>query len=290
MQLARDPIPLPPPRPEHSHKGTFGTVIVIGGSQTMIGAPALCARAALRCGAGLVKVACPAEVLPFVLTVEPGATGIALGGEPSDMLALIERADPDRRAVLAVGPGLGQDPRLGELIHLLRAGTRPIVLDADGLNLLARQLTDPSDRVEPKAPLVLTPHPGEYKRLAKTLNIQLDPTDPAERVEAATLLAKRLSAVVLLKGHHTIIAHAGHYAINPSGNAALATAGSGDVLTGAIASLIAQGMDAFNAARLGAYVHGLAADQWASQHGLRGLRAIELADWLPAAFAMLPSR
>lgn len=103
------------------------------------------------------------------------------------------------------------------------------------------------------------------------------------------MLAKKLNAVVLLKGQHTVITQPGQYAVNPTGNPALATAGSGDVLTGTIASLVAQGMDGFNAARLGAYMHGHAADLWSKQHGSRGLLANELADWLPKAFSQLRS-
>lgn len=284
-----DYIPQIPPRPASAHKGTFGTVIVVGGSETMIGAPALCARAAFRAGAGLVKIACPHAILPHALTIEPGATGIALSGEPADALAQIDRADPRKRAVLAIGPGMGLDERSGELVTALLRGNRPVVLDADGISLLASQLDEDPAAIYTHAPLVVTPHPGEFNHLADVLGISADPTDSAQRVKAATVLAHELNAVVLLKGQNTVIAEPDQFAINVSGNAALATAGSGDVLTGMVASLIAQGMDVFNAARLGAYVHGLAGDRWAQQHGLRGLRAIELTDWLPAAFGSLPS-
>lgn len=288
----QSPIPSPPPRPVEAHKGTFGTVIVVGGCATMIGAPAICARAALRTGVGLVKAACPAEVLPHVLTIEPSATGIALGGDLGDALAQIDLADPDKKAVLAVGPGLGQDAERGELVIALLAGERPVVLDADGLNLLAKHLqkqgADAFSGSRPPSPRVLTPHPGEYRRLAAALGIDADPTgSDAERGRAATLVSQRLGCVVLLKGKRTVIADGARTAFNTTGNPALATAGSGDVLTGVIASLLAQGMTPFDAARLAAHAHGLAADQWADQHGTRGLRAMELADRLPAALAEL---
>lgn len=275
-----------PARPADAHKGTFGTVIVIGGSDTMIGAPALCARAALRAGVGLVKVACPPSILPHILTIEPSATGIAIGREPEDALAQIELADPEKKAVLAVGPGLGQDNVRGELVQSLLRGERPIVLDADGLNLLTKGLKHQADLAEITAPLVLTPHPGEYRRLAEALGIEANPIDPNLRVSASAELACALQSVVVLKGQHTVIADPNCYAINRTGNPALATAGSGDVLTGTIAALIAQGMLPFDASRLGAHVHGKAADQWAEQYGDRGLRAIELADQLPQAFSM----
>jgi len=278
-------IPAPPSRPEHAHKGTFGTVIVIGGCETMIGAPALCARAALRCGAGLVKIACPPTIVPHVLTIEPSATGIELPHEPSEAIAQIEQADPNHKAVLAVGPGLGADAARGELVEALLAGSRPIVLDADGLNLLAKRIKQEKTAPRIAAPLVLTPHPGEYRRLAEALEIDADPIVPDERNHAAAKLAKKLNAVVVLKGHRTVIADADGFALNPTGNPALSTAGTGDVLTGTIASLLAQGMAPFDAAQLGAYMHGKAADQWAQQHGTRGLRATELADQLPGAFS-----
>lgn len=277
--------PAAPTRPADAHKGTFGTVIIIGGSDTMIGAPALCARAALRSGVGLVKVACPPAILPYVLTIEPSATGIAMGNEPVDVIAQLDQADPQRKAVLAVGPGLGQSSVRGELVEALLDGPRAIVLDADGLNLLAKNRLALQSVPTRTAPLILTPHPGEYRRLADALKIHADPTDPKQRVEAASQLAQKLKAVVVLKGQHSIIADGQRYATNTTGNPALATAGSGDVLTGLIASLLAQGMAPFDAAQLAAYLHGLAADQWANQHGTRGLRAIELADMLPQSFS-----
>jgi len=277
-------IPPPPPRPDDAHKGTFGTVLVVGGNDAMIGAPALCARSALRAGVGLVKVACPPDVLPFVLTIEPSATGIAIGDEPCDALAQIDIADAEHKAVLAVGPGLGQSSVRGELIEALLASDRPTVLDADGLNLLAKRPGAQAAARSRTAPLVLTPHPGEYRRLASALGLNADPVgDDAARGEAASLLAQQLNAIAILKGNRSAISDGTRTAFNTTGNPALATAGSGDVLTGLIASLIAQGMDAFDAARLGAHAHGLAADLWAKQHGHRGLRAIELADQLPKA-------
>jgi NAD(P)H-hydrate epimerase len=292
-------IPPPPARPDDGHKGTFGTVIVVGGCATMLGAPALCARAAFRGGAGLVKLATSADVLPFALTVEPGATGVALPGDADACCAAIDAADPDGRAVLAVGPGLGQGDRQRGLVVRLLAGPRPVVLDADGLNALAATLCDKDQiRIAPQADTparILTPHPGEFRRLARPLGISLDPTDPSQRPDAATSLAASLSAagvgcgnaVVLLKGQRTVIADGRRTAVNTTGNPALATAGSGDVLTGLIAALLAQGMDAFDAAVLAAHVHGRAADAWAKPHGPSGLRAQDLADALPDALHTL---
>ena len=273
-------LPSPPARPVDAHKGTFGTVIVVGGSATMIGAPAICAGAALRSGAGLVKVATEPAILPWALTIEPGATGVRLEGDVDRRLSALDEADPQRRAVLAVGPGMGQSEAAGDLVMAMLRGHRPIVLDADGLNLLARHR---SPRPASGAPLVMTPHPGEFARLAEPLGIRDSATDPAQRPAAAARLAELNHAVVLLKGHGTVVSDGASVYTNTTGNPALATAGSGDVLTGVVAALMAQGMDAFDAACLGAHVHGLAADHWAQRHGRAGLSALELARELPDA-------
>ena len=273
-------IPDPPARPKDAHKGTFGTVIVVGGSATMIGAPALCARAALRSGVGLVKIATSPDVLAHALSIEPGATGVLLTGGADHWRQAIDRADPDGKAVLAVGPGMGLAEGGGQKVLSLLRGDRPIVLDADGLNLLAR-----TGRPRPRgeAPLVLTPHPGEFARLAEPFGITESPTDTDTRPRAAAKLADIHHAVVLLKGRHTVVTDGKQLFINQTGNPALATAGSGDVITGLIASLIAQHMPPFDAARLAAHLHGRAADQWAQHHAPLGLRAQDLADLLPDA-------
>lgn len=288
---APDPIDRPPPppaRPAESHKGTFGTVIVVGGSPAMIGAPAICAAAALRTGAGLVKLATPPTILPPALTIEPGATGILLEGSLEDELAAIDQADPSQTGVLALGPGLGTSEAAGARVHALLQGPRPVVLDADGLNLLAT-LDAPRPRSEPDAApeLVMTPHPGEFERLARPLEITHSPTALDQRPAAAVELARAHRAVVLLKGRHTLVTDGERLFRNATGNPALATAGSGDVLTGIIASLIAQGMPPFDAACLGAHVHGLAADRWAHRHGPAGLAALELTRELPDALQAL---
>ena len=274
-----DDPPSPPQRPEDGHKGTFGTVIVVGGSATMIGAPAICARATFRAGAGLVKVAGSSQVLTHAIVIEPGATGVLLeqGVGMAAHLAAIDAADPEAKAVLAVGPGLGQAAESAELVLGLLGGSRAVVLDADGLNLLAAS----QERLEGGV-TVLTPHVGEFRRLAAPMGITADPTLTAERPAAAVALARAHEAVVVLKGRHTIVSDGDRVYTNASGNAALATAGTGDVLTGVIASLIGQGMEAFDAAALGVSMHGLAAERWVQSHGPCGLLARELADELPA--------
>jgi NAD(P)H-hydrate epimerase len=270
--------PTPPPRPVDGHKGTFGTVIVVGGSATMIGAPAIAASAALRSGAGLVKLAAPGPVLPFAITIEPSATGIILDGDDPTP---IDEADPGASAVLAIGPGLGSGR--DDLLRNLLASRRRVVLDADGLNTLAR-FGEPARR---DAALILTPHPGEFKRLAEPLGIAASPTDPDQRPDAAAALAQSHGAIVVLKGARTVVSDAKRCFVNNTGNVAMATAGSGDVLTGCVAALLAAGMDPFEAACLGVHAHGLAGDRWAQQHGPAGLKADALADQLVAAFAQL---
>jgi len=273
-----------PARDPGGHKGTFGTVIVVGGSTGMIGAPALTATAALRSGAGLVKLACPEVVLPHAVMIQPGATGIALGEDPMANLEALEAADPQQTAVLAVGPGLGHDPMAALMLHRLLRGPRAVVLDADGLNLWAASgsVSRPTDAAV--CELVLTPHPGEYCRLAAAAELEHDPVDPPQRPVAARALARACRASVVLKGHQSVVSDGERVYVNHTGNVAMATAGSGDVLTGCLAALLAQGMSGFDAAVLATHRHGLAGDLWAGQHGPRGLLAQELADLLPAAF------
>ncbi len=276
-------LPAAPDRPRDAHKGTFGTVIVVGGCDTMMGAPALAASAALRGGGGLCKIATVREALPTTLGIEPGATGILIGDDLETNLALLDQADRDRRAVLAVGPGLGGSDSSAELVDALLAGERAVVLDADGLNRLAatgKRL----DRDDAAPPLILTPHPGEFARLAAATGIEASATDPDGRPIAASELATCHRAVVVLKGQATVVSDGVRYYINTTGNPVMATAGSGDVLTGLIAALVAQGVNAFDAAVLGVYLHGLAGDRWAVAHGSSGMKASELADGLPAAF------
>lgn len=307
-----DPLPKLPPRDPRGHKGTFGTVCVLGGQvappRVMIGSVAFAANAALRSGAGLAVIAAPAPILPAVLTIAPGATGLALPVDddqtlcPSGVAEMLDaHLGPDE--CLAVGPGLGAGSAQQQIIARLVANEdRPLVIDADGLNALAA-LRD--FHADVKAPAVLTPHPGEFRRLAERLGIDADPVDPAARPEAAAELARRMGCVVVLKGPGTVVSDGQRTTINETGNAALATAGTGDVLTGLIAGLIAQffvphrpgaratrtrvsgDLGLHDCARLGVHLHGLAADRWAERHDGVGLVAGELVDLIPEAMARL---
>jgi NAD(P)H-hydrate epimerase len=195
-------------------------------------------------------------------------------------MAALDEADRERRAIVAVGPGIGKGKAAGALVGRLLRGKRTMVLDADGLNLLA---ATGKPRPGGGPAVVMTPHPGEFSRLAEPLGIRPSATDPASRPAAAEKLALAHRAVVVLKGEHTVVCDGEKTYVNSTGNPALATAGSGDVLTGLIAALLAQHMTPFDAAVLGVYLHGLAGDLWSREAGPSGLRAVDLADLLPKA-------
>ncbi|NDY96936.1 NAD(P)H-hydrate dehydratase [Wenzhouxiangella limi] len=260
---------LPPRRPD-THKGDLGHVLVIGGDAGMAGAPVLAGQAALRTGSGLVSLATRAEHVGLAPSVQPEL--MAHGVETLDALdALIERAD-----ALALGPGLGQGEWSRSLWQRALIGDQPRVVDADALNLLA---ADDGPIACPGA--VLTPHPGEAARLLEVSAAKVQ----SDRFAAARALAERFSAVVVLKGHGTLIAEpGGAVAVCPYGNPAMASAGMGDALTGIIASLLGQGCKPFDAACCGVLAHALAGDAAAS--GRRQIVAGDLidrlADILPA--------
>jgi NAD(P)H-hydrate epimerase len=272
------------PRDPDTHKGSYGRVLVVGGAPGMAGAAALAARAALRGGAGLVTVAAPETVAAIVagLTAETlvrphpsNADGGLAAGALAGIRALAEDAD-----VLAVGPGIGTSEEARRLVRELVTGAEvPVVLDADGLNAFAGH-ADALRDVGP--PCVLTPHPGEAGRLLACSTAQVQ----ADRLAAARVLAEQTGAVVVLKGYRSLVCSpTGRLAVNPTGNPGMATGGAGDVLTGLIAALIAQGLDAVAAARLGTFLHGEAGDVAALQVGEISLIASDIIDALPAAFA-----
>ena len=289
-----------PPLPSRNpigHKGTFGTACIIGGCcagpTRMVGAPALSARGALRAGCGLARIFAPAPICADILALAPSATGHAIGtdliGETTITESLAAAEQALRVAtVIAIGPGLGRGAGpAAALARLLEQSELPLVIDADALSILAA-FHDPAQSF--RTPAVLTPHPGEFRRLAEALGLDADPINPAERPAAAQALAAKLNCVVVLKGAGTIIADRERAFTNTTGNAALATGGTGDVLTGLIAGLIAQAptADLLDNARLAVHIHGLAADLWVKRNGsTSGLLAAELADLIPAAMQSL---
>ncbi len=292
-------LPTLPPRPLDGHKGTFGTVAIIGGccsgSKHMIGAPALAALGALRAGAGLARLVMPAPILSAGVTLAPSATGVALAVDPitSDLDTPGAVAEVDRQAstaaCVAIGPGLGAgEAARAMVLRAVQQEEASMVVDADALNALAEI---PELWRDFRARAVLTPHPGEYRRLAQALKITHDPTREDSRQSAAAALAQRLGAVVVLKGAGTVVSDGQKTWRCGRGHACLATAGTGDVLTGVIAGLIAQHagvMPLYDAARLGVEAHARAGEAWArSHHASAGLLAEELAGLVPGSLEEL---
>ncbi len=271
-----------PTRATDGHKGSFGHLLVVAGSPGKTGAAALAGNCAARSGCGLVTVATPAAVHDIIEVKLTEAMSCPLADQDG-LLSFAARPQLEAllsgRQAVAVGPGLGQSAELARLLGWLIGHVRvPLVIDADGLNLLAGQLEllQQPDR----APLVLTPHPGEMSRLCGLSVAEIE----ANRFECAAAFAAQYNVVLLLKGARTVIAAAdGRVDINTTGNDGLAAGGSGDVLTGLIGGLLAQGMDAFAAASLGAWLHGRAAELIAETSGTAGMIATDLISHLPVA-------
>lgn len=283
-------LPPLPTRDPLGHKGTFGTVGVLGGSaqrpRIMVGGPAFAALGALRAGAGLAVIAAPQSLVPSILTVCPSAIGLALPEAADGSLlpsACAEILDDVRGgfAAFVIGPGLGLNVAAAQIVVRLCAVTeRPLVIDADALSALASLDDFAADL---RAPCVLTPHPGEFRRMADALGIDADAVDPAKRAQSAERLAQRLGCVVVLKGARTIVTDGHQTHESEIVCDALATAGTGDVLAGVIAGLIAQHHDPLDAQRglslhacavHGVEVHGRAA----LRMGGPGILAAELAE------------
>jgi ADP-dependent NAD(P)H-hydrate dehydratase len=292
IDITDERLPVLSPRRADSHKGDYGRVLIIGGSRGMAGAPALMGMAALRSGAGLVTVATPLSVQATVAAFSPCYMTLPLVEDDygiADLANIVDLAAArDRFDVWAVGPGLGQTADVAELVsQLYRDVPRPMVVDADGLNALASALKrNPQLLNNPAGPRILTPHPGEFARLAG-----VKPADAAsERAEQAAEVCRRDASgktVVALKGHETVVCDGARFAVNRTGNPGMATGGTGDCLTGVIAALAGQKLDVWSAARLGVHVHGLAGDFAAKNLGEVSLIASDLLTYLPHAFKSL---
>ena len=286
-----------PERPLGGHKGSFGRVLVVGGSPNYLGAPALAARAAGRAGAGLVTVAAPASLTPSIAALCAEATHLPLhhkgnaghlGPQAADELLLAPRHD-----AMLIGPGMGHSSSTAAFLQTVLFGRderqddapTPLVLDADALNILAavpgwwRRLSSP-------ASTVLTPHPGEMSRLTGLSTEEVQ----ADRLGITQARAKEWGVVVVLKGAFTVVADPqGPVAISPIALASLASAGTGDVLSGLLAGLLAQGVDTFEAACAAVYLHGLAGALASREKGddRAGLLAGDVAERVPAAMGMV---
>jgi ADP-dependent NAD(P)H-hydrate dehydratase len=282
-------LPKLPTRPADAHKGTCGRVLIVAGSRGMSGAAALAGLGALRGGAGLVFVAVPEGIAPTVASIEPSYLTIPLPDDSDGRLGISARSAIAEAAAksdaVAIGPGCGQSEELSELIRWLYVNVEvSMVVDADGLNALSKNLETLHERIqstEVTADRILTPHPGEFARLSPTGSLQ----SQADREDAATRFSRDNRVVLLLKGHRTVIADGQMLAVNETGNSGMATGGTGDVLTGLITALLGQGLPAFEAAQLGAHLHGLAGNLAAAELSQPGLIASDLPRFLPKAWA-----
>jgi hydroxyethylthiazole kinase-like uncharacterized protein yjeF len=262
-------------RNKNSHKGDYGKVGIIGGCDNMSGALILAARAALRSGAGLVTCVIPKVILGRVGSLVVEATYITCKDRDGYIILDKETLDNviEKSNVLGFGVGIGRTEEIkNALVYIIEHCTKPIVIDADGLNALA-EVKDCLKRSKGK--IILTPHCGEMARLLNG-DINIIKEDP---LKVAKNFAKEYNCILLLKGSNTIVTDGDKVYINKTGNPGMASGGSGDVLTGIISSLIGQGYDEFDAAALGAYLHGIAGDNAYRKYGY-GLTAGDIIDFL----------
>lgn len=263
-----------PDRKQDAHKGDFGKILLICGSRGYTGAAALAAMGALRSGAGLVYLGVPESIytIEAVKLTEPVVFPLPEreGKLSADAVEPVLDMIPKMNAVL-IGPGLGQlEGTMAVLEAVLRSAECPVVIDADGINLLAWHKDILRERA---APSILTPHMGEFQRLGGNAN--------TDRVQTAADMAKDLCSVIVLKGHRTVITDGTACYINPTGNPGMAVGGSGDVLAGVITSLLGQGLSAMEAAACGVWLHGAAGDICAAEIGQYGMLPTDMLDALP---------
>ena len=262
-----------PQRPITAHKGQVGRVLLICGSMGFTGAATLCAMGALRSGAGLVYVGVPKSIYPIVagklneaivfpLPQYKGSLSVFAGKELKKRF--------DKIDCVVIGPGLGKSKGVLKAVKtVLKSYEGPVVLDADGINLLSGNMDIMRGRT---GPLVLTPHEGEFSRICNATG---------SRTERAVALAKALSAVVILKGHNSVITDGSTTYINPTGNPGMAVGGSGDVLSGIVGTFLAQNIPPVQAAACAAWVHGKAGDICADEIGVRGMLPTDMVNVLP---------
>ena len=268
-------------RANDSHKGTFGHVVIFAGSRGHLGAGYLSSMAALRSGCGLATYCLPQAAF---VRFEAGYSEIMCETIPDGGSASFSSAGLARsielvkdKSVVAIGPAIGTEKETREFVNeFVRAIELPLVIDADGLNVLDLKIVRSK-----RTPVVLTPHPGEMSRLMSISTSEVQ----SNRIAVSSKLSKDCGAIVVLKGHDTVIAFPdGRCSINPTGNAGMATAGMGDALTGVISSFIAQGIDIEQAVIGGVYIHGLAGDIAAGEHTQRALITTDVIKCLEKAF------
>ena len=278
-------IPRLKPRAADSNKGTFGKVLVVAGSRGMSGAAVLAGTAALRGGAGLVQLAVPEAIADIVASAQPCYMTAPLPSGPEGRLR--REDEPELRRLwksadaVVVGPGLGQNEDIADiLLSMIASVGCPLLLDADALNVISAHPALLDRLAQPHDDIVLTPHPGEFARLT---GLDLE-TIQADRRGHAVAFARKYGVVLVLKGAGTIVTDGRRVYVNATGNPGMATGGTGDVLSGLLGALVAQGMGVFDAAVLGVYLHGLAGDMARDRVGEVSLIATDLIDHLPQAF------
>ncbi|NLP46036.1 MAG: NAD(P)H-hydrate dehydratase [Epulopiscium sp.] len=273
-------------RREDSHKGDYGRVLIIGGSRGMTGAPYLASQSALRTGSGLVytmvpqsleTIMCIKLIEAIVKPIEDKGKGHFISESLNTIVKEIENMD-----ALAIGPGMGVDTERIELIgEVIKSSEVPMVIDADGINCISYNV---AMLLKKKRSIIITPHPGEMGRLMKKNIHEIQ----ENREYYARYAAEKYNIFVVLKGHKTIVASPqGQLYINNTGNPGMATAGSGDVLTGIITSLLGQGVNPFEAAKLGVYLHGMAGDLSRDKKGEYGIIATDIVKNIPYSIKIL---
>lgn len=286
-----DAVALLPKRPKNSHKGTFGHVLLIAGSKGKTGAALMAARSCLRSGAGLVTIGMPESLVTafqsrvteeMILPLPDKGNGTLSSDAAGPVLEFLEK----KGSVLAIGPGLSVDDDIKKLVALLIAGSKvPVIIDADGLNAIAGRT---SILKKAGAPVILTPHPGEMDRLLGSGVRGKGEGVEEDRISIASSFAKRTGTYLVLKGAPTVTAAPdGRVFINSSGNPGMATAGTGDVLTGMISAFAAQRLSPLDAALLGVYMHGQAGDAAAGKKGEYSLIASDIIKEIPGIFRLL---
>jgi ADP-dependent NAD(P)H-hydrate dehydratase len=279
--MTNNSLPELPPRAAEAHKGDFGRALLVGGSRGMSGAIALAGMSTLRSGAGLVTLATPAACLDVVASFEPSYMTVPLANDEDGRIAFAAQTTIEQLAKVATcvacGPGLGRSSELSKLVPAIyQTIPQPMVIDADGLNALASR---PELLGKHDGPRILTPHPGEFRRLVGRA------ADDREQLEKMAIqMAADTGTVIVLKGHQTLITDGVAALYNSTGNPGMATGGSGDVLTGIITALICQSMTPLEAAQLGVHLHGLAGDLAADELGQESMIASDLVGFLSSAF------
>lgn len=282
LVITREIAPLPE-RGDDVHKGDVGRLVVIGGccgETLMVGAPALAANAAFRSGAGLVQLLVPESIRSPATVLAPCATTHTL---PTDASSLLEAVTAFRADVVALGPGLGDSLTPEVVAEFLASYTGPVVVDADGLNAIAKA---PPFEIPDSRRVVMTPHGGEMRRLlaARGSDHPIDASSSGRRA-AACELATLYGCTAVLKGRGTVATDGQRLYVNETGNAGMATGGTGDALTGVIAALLGQHLDPLEASILGVYLHGLAGDFASEELGRLPMTAMDLVEYLPEAFS-----